>query len=260
MNTKNVKTAFTVVIILMLLTASCDENPSLLKSGQGSTPSQKKNLTNARIASYSFDGTEGDAIDLAKAIRWVANFADKNNNVIKAHFFGNKSLSRMLSRTGIIGLRFYYSKSDEGNDHLLVVPANSLGNDLPLVFKITGKNSSVDLEFQGSPNAFSGAESDSLASETAKHFVTNYNADNAEGIQAHFFGFQIINQLLSETNCVGIRCYYALDDAGVQQLLLVGVSNWGANILPASALNGRVSDSGGTIADVSSPCPAYCSN
>jgi len=255
---KNLKATYVVVVVSMLVTASCNENSSPLTVVQGTHSSTTKSVANGRIASYSFDGTEGDPIDLTVAHRWIANYVTKNNNLHTAHFFGNRFLLKTLSQPGSMGIRFYYSISDSGNNHLLAVPATGDGNDFSVVYQASGLNSPVDLAYSGSQFVFTGAEADSLSSETAKHLIDNYKVSNASGVEAHFFGHEIIRQILSENNCVGIRCYYALNDAGVQQLLLVGVSSTGVNILPSQSIGGRVTDNG-TIADVSSPCPTYCS-
>jgi hypothetical protein len=252
---KNFKTTYAMVVIAMLIAESCSENSTLLKPVQNSSTT-KKTLPNGRIVNYSFDGTEGDAIDGEVARRWITNYS--NNSSISAHFFGNKFLLKMLSQTGAVGIRFYYSKADNGNHHLLAVPAGGNGNDFPFQFEGRGMNSSVNLAFQGSPNTFTGDESDSVSSQTGKHLIDNYNVSNPNGIQAHFFGHEIIRQILLQSHCIGIRCYYALNDSGVQQLLLVGVTSSGENILPNATQGGRVNGDG-TIADVSSPCPSYCS-
>lgn len=60
---------------------------------------------------------------------------------------------------------------------------------------------------------------------------------------------------------MGIRIYYALNDAGVPQLLLVGATGTGENILPEQGLNAKVADdptAPATVADMSYPCPTYC--
>src|SRR5258708_1809451 len=158
-----------------------------------------------------------------------------------------------------MGLRFYYSVDGLSKSNLLVISADGSGHDFSSDFRTRGKNSSVELSIRASSNTvFSGAESDSIVLDTSNQWIAHYNSDNPAGIQAHFFGNEIIKQILSQSGCVGIRCYYALNDAGVQQLLLVGVTSAGENILPSSSTGGRVADGGGTIADVSFPCPTYC--
>ena len=72
----------------------------------------------------------------------------------------------------------------------------------------------------------------------------------------HFFGSEIIQQILSESECVGIRIYYAIDENGEKKLILVGVDSNGENLLPAAG--GKISDGGNQLADYSWPCPDYC--
>ena len=157
-----------------------------------------------------------------------------------------------------MGLRFYYSVDESNKSNLLVMGADGSGHDFSSDFRTRGKNSSAELSIRASSNAvFSGAEGDSIVLDTSNQWMAHYNSNNPTGIQAHFFGYEIINQILSQNGCVGIRCYYALNDAGVQQLLLVGVTSTGENILPLSSTGGRVADDG-TIADVSFPCPSHC--
>jgi hypothetical protein len=103
---------------------------------------------------------------------------------------------------------------------------------------------------------FSGAEGDPIPFETAKTWISNYQSGNPIGTKAHFFGFEILKQILAEPTCVGIRMYYALDDKGQRQIILVGVNADGENLLPQSQ-SLRDGD-GNIVADASYPCPSFC--
>jgi hypothetical protein len=105
---------------------------------------------------------------------------------------------------------------------------------------------------------FDGTEGDPIALDIAKSWTANFREQNQDGTIAHFFGNEILNQILSEEGCVGIRMYYAIDDKGERQLLLVGVNAKGDNLLPATVVGGRIEDGGNIIADLSYPCPTYC--
>ena len=100
---------------------------------------------------------------------------------------------------------------------------------------------------------------DPLALETAKAWTANYRTKNPDDIRSHFFGFEIIQQILNEAGCVGIRIYYANDENGEKKLVLVGVDAEGNDLLP---LDGEMmmmdGGEGNTIADASWPCPDYC--
>jgi hypothetical protein len=95
--------------------------------------------------------------------------------------------------------------------------------------------------------SFNGTEGAPIALDKAASWTANYKVTiPSNGIKAHFFGKDILNQILSQEGCMGIRMYYAKDDDGVQQLILIG-----ANAAEQDMING-------TIADYSSPCPTAC--
>jgi len=104
---------------------------------------------------------------------------------------------------------------------------------------------------------FNGAEGDPIARGTAKTWTANFREFNPGGTEAHFFGADIIKQILAEEDCVGIRMYYALDDHKQRQIILVGVNAQGQDLMPAAqALDGADPN---IISDISWPCPTYCS-
>lgn len=123
--------------------------------------------------------------------------------------------------------------------------------------KLEAKNNTS--EAKSSARITSGVDGtigDPIDLATAQHWAANYRESNPDETLGHYFGFEIIQQILSQTDCVGIRIYYAIDDAGEKKLILVGVDSSGENLLPAPG--GKVGDGGNTLADYSWPCPDYC--
>lgn len=106
---------------------------------------------------------------------------------------------------------------------------------------------------------FDGTEGDPIDLDLARSWANNFREQNTTGTIAHFFGTEILNQLLAEEGCVGLRIYYGIDDEGNRQLLIVGVDEKGNDLLPATGVDGRVNDDGNIVADFSYPCPTYCS-
>ncbi|HET9052989.1 MAG TPA: hypothetical protein VFM90_02370, partial [Cyclobacteriaceae bacterium] len=70
----------------------------------------------------------------------------------------------------------------------------------------------------------------------------------------------IVRRVVNEHGSVGMRVYYAIDDQGKKQLLLVGVDADGNNLLPqeGTAATNRTEDDGPIIVDLSQPCPINC--
>jgi hypothetical protein len=94
--------------------------------------------------------------------------------------------------------------------------------------------------------AFNGTEGAPIPLATAAEWTANYRNNHPNSTKAHFFGKDILQKILAQEDCVGIRMYYALNDAGEQQLVLVGA-------------NAHENDqTTGIVADLSSPCPPRC--
>lgn len=91
-----------------------------------------------------------------------------------------------------------------------------------------------------------GDEADEFDLSTAEEWCANYRTANPTGIKAHFFGSRIIMRILGQSECVGIRIYYAMDEYDVQWLILVGVRPDGTDMTE------------GIIGETSLPCPAMC--
>ncbi|MEO1053204.1 MAG: hypothetical protein AAFX87_21405 [Bacteroidota bacterium] len=109
--------------------------------------------------------------------------------------------------------------------------------------------------------AFNGTEGKPIDLRKAKRWTKRYREQCRENgeknpIKAHFFGCDIINDILAEEGCKGIRIYYGLNDDGEKQLLLVGAKADHNNILPSEV--GGKDGASGIIADDSATCPTVC--
>jgi hypothetical protein len=104
---------------------------------------------------------------------------------------------------------------------------------------------------------FDGSDSGPIALPIARQWVQNFKnqMSSPDEIRAHYFGRDIIDRLLSQPGCTGIRVYYALNDKNVKEVLIVGVDDKGDNQLPA---NDKLDAQDNVIADISFPCPSVC--
>ncbi|QOI98242.1 MAG: hypothetical protein HRU69_12435 [Flammeovirgaceae bacterium] len=105
---------------------------------------------------------------------------------------------------------------------------------------------------------YDGTDGGPIDLTTAKRWTANYRVKHPGETEAHYFGRDLILRILAEGDCSGIRIYYAIDDKGNKQLLLVGTNSKGNNLLPqaGTAAGGEGGDN--QIGDVSFPCPPYC--
>lgn len=95
--------------------------------------------------------------------------------------------------------------------------------------------------------SFTGNENHDITLVEATAWTANYRKQApTNSTNAHFFGKDAIQAILDQTNCVGIRIYYALDPEGRQQLIVVG-----ADAHENDLYEGR-------LAERSFPCPPTC--
>ncbi len=94
--------------------------------------------------------------------------------------------------------------------------------------------------------AFTGDESEVISLADATAWTAAYRSANPTGVKAHFFGKNQLMTILEQDDCAGIRAYYAIDDLGAKQLVLVGVNFSGDDQYTE------------TILDRSHPCPNIC--
>jgi len=102
--------------------------------------------------------------------------------------------------------------------------------------------------------AFTGDEGKMIDPTLAQQWIDNYQKSaGPDAIHGEFFGFRRLSELIGQGNAIGIRIYYAKDDAGVQRLILVAVSPNEDNIakIQGSSVQGLVLDHGMN-------CPPYC--
>ena len=94
--------------------------------------------------------------------------------------------------------------------------------------------------------AFDGTEGAPIQLEQAASWTANYRYENPDKVKAHFFGKDILQEILSQEGCMGIRIFNAIDGEGVNKLILVGADS------------GEDDQLEGTLADFGTPCPAMC--
>jgi hypothetical protein len=93
---------------------------------------------------------------------------------------------------------------------------------------------------------FKGTEGEIITLTEASDWTATYRAQMATGDpKGHFFGKDILNDLLAQSGCMGIRIYYGIDDEEQKVLILVGA-------------DANTDDMTDKVADKSIPCPTIC--
>ena len=93
--------------------------------------------------------------------------------------------------------------------------------------------------------AFNGKEGGEITLQTGANLTAEYRRLNPGERKGHFMGRDMINDILDQTGCMGIRVYYGVDDDGNKELVWVGADE-------------ETNDMTGLVADICVPCPNVC--
>lgn len=94
--------------------------------------------------------------------------------------------------------------------------------------------------------AFDGNEGQMISLTEASAMTAEYRSQHPGEVKAHIFGKNLINSILNQTDCVGIRMYHGIDTSGARHLVLVGVKADESDM------------TSGKIADRPLECPPNC--
>lgn len=95
---------------------------------------------------------------------------------------------------------------------------------------------------------FTGDENHRITLSAARLLTQRHRAQGGgqAGPRAHYLGRAVIEEILAQPGCVGLRIYDALLEHGEPTVVVVGVT----------ADGGDLAD--GVIAEEARPCPPYC--
>ncbi len=108
--------------------------------------------------------------------------------------------------------------------------------------------------------SFTPEVGEDIGYELGAKMIQRWHRENPDDVLASFTGRNIIESILAQPGCTGIRMFNAINDLGIKQLVLVGVDKDGNNILEYTTIgdNGDVIKNKGIVADRSTICPPSC--
>jgi hypothetical protein len=88
-------------------------------------------LIPVRKNTFVFTGDENHSITIAEAKNFVENYRkDKEEGSVKGIYFSRSIYEKILSQSDCVGTRFYFGQSTNETQNLIVVGANSNGDDI----------------------------------------------------------------------------------------------------------------------------------
>lgn len=76
-----------------------------------------------------------------------------------------------------------------------------------------------------------------ISHELGAQMVKDYQVANPTDVKAYYIGRNIIDQVLAQPGCVGIRFYNAYNEAGDKTLVYVGVDEFGKALVQYTVVN-----------------------
>ena len=90
-----------------------------------------------------------------------------------------------------------------------------------------------------------------ITHELGAQFINNYQATHPTDVKAYVIGKDIINQILAQPGCEGIKFYNAINEFGQKTLVYVGVNAEGKPMVNYQSINqqGVLSMETGVVGD-----------
>ncbi|OUJ67409.1 hypothetical protein [Hymenobacter crusticola] len=206
------------------------------------------------ITTQLFTGAEGSALKLGTAQAATQAYRQNPLGKTKALFVGFEVVRTILAQPDCVGMIFYHAYNEDGNLRFVTTgctetSAGWLGD----LIGDYGKGCPPDCDFYNEaglsllmteaeydafqrqplkPKAphFTGAEGGFISAATAGAWVNNFQRAHPGVAQGFFFGRQLIEQILAQPTCMGVRQYYCVAPDGTRSMLLVGSNAAGMDL------------------------------
>lgn len=98
---------------------------------------------------------------------------------------------------------------------------------------------------------FTASVGEEIGLELGAQFISAYRKANPSDVTSYYVGRNILEQVLAQPGCVGMRFYNAYNEMGEKTLVYVGVTAEGADMLHVTSINtkGELDAQKGIVAD-----------
>ncbi len=90
-----------------------------------------------------------------------------------------------------------------------------------------------------------------IGQELGAEMISSYRNANPADVTSYFVGRNVIEQILAQPGCIGIKFYNAYNEVGEKTLVYVGVNGQGNDMLSVTTINvsGELDSAKGIVAD-----------
>lgn len=96
------------------------------------------------------------------------------------------------------------------------------------------------METNDSGPVLTGKEGQEFDLETSANWTKNYRDKYPGETVSHFFGKEIVQKILDQDGCMGVRIYHAHDDQDKKHVIIVGADQHGNDIHPHVEKDGKM--------------------
>ena len=217
----------------------------------------------------------GEDIGLKEGIQIVNAFRQAYPEAVPGYFIGRNITDQILNQPGCVGIRYRKCLS-EGKEHLVYTGVNDEAKDI-LTYSAVAPNGELvrekgivadrlvwDWEVINKPKnpprtATPGTQriktnlseiGEDIGLEEGTQIVNAFRQAHPEEVPGYFIGRNILDQILNQPGCVGIRYRKCLSE-GKEHLVYTGVNDEGKDILTYTVVapDGELVTERGIVAD-----------
>jgi hypothetical protein len=164
----------------------------------------------------------GSPISTETAQAWTAKFQSANPDQVSGHTYGKVILAKLLASPGASGIYFFNGLDEKGKVHLILRAANE--ERIPQGFAV---NVGVPCPPHCPPDDIVSSIGRVIDEGLAQQWISTFGQTFPGRTQAHLYGKEIINSLLSRKGVEGIFFAYGIDEKNIEHLVLAGVTGEG---------------------------------
>lgn len=169
------------------------------------------------MSETKYTALTGALIDFTEGEALINFFQEYNPDWTPSFKLSQSSVNTLLVAEDMIGLAFFYAEGEDKLGMQLCCPVNSERIDTSIIIQCGDDNSSISLE-------------------DAVVVVERFNVNQEEYPTGHFFGKDIINELLNQEGANGLIMYNGQEEDGLDPHMVIRATNEeGSDIVTKSA-------------------------
>ncbi|HVG41192.1 MAG TPA: hypothetical protein VM888_06235 [Chitinophagaceae bacterium] len=118
-------------------------------------------------------------------------------------------------------------------------------------FTLQSNHKKLTIMVETKTSKLTAAVGEEIGMELGAQMISSYRVANPNDVVCYFVGRNILEQVMAQPGCIGIKFYNAYNEVGQKTLVYVGVTADGNDMLSVTTINtdGQLSSKKGIVAD-----------